>query len=30
MTLTDYNDRNNTPLSNENIKESMYKVMDEE
>ena len=30
MTLTDYNDRNNTPLSNENIWESIRKAMEEE
>ena len=29
-TLTDYNDRNNTPLSNANIREAMLKVIEEE
>ena len=29
-TLTDYNDRNNTPSSNSNIREVMRKVTEEE
>ena len=29
-TLTYYNDRNNTPLSNEKIREAINKVMEEE
>ena len=28
--LTDYNDRNNAPISNQKIQKSMHKVMDEE
>ena len=27
-TLSDYNDRNNTPLSNANIREAIHKVME--
>ena len=30
QTLADHNDRNNAPLSNENIQEEIHKVMDEE
>ena len=29
-TLTDYNDRKNAPLSNENIREEIYKAVDKE
>ena len=29
-TLTDYNDHNNTPLSNKKIREEIRKVMEEE
>ena len=29
-TLTDYNDRNNTPLSNDNIREAIRKVTEKE
>ena len=29
-TLTDYNDRKNSPLFNEKIQEAIHKVMDEE
>ena len=29
-TLTDYNDRNNGPLSNKNIQEAVHKVMEKE
>ena len=27
-TLSDYNDRNNTPLSNANIREAIHKIME--
>ena len=30
MTLTDYNDRNNTPLSNQKIRETMVKAVEQE
>ena len=29
-TLTDYNDRNNAPLSNDNIQEAIHKFIEEE
>ena len=29
-TLTDYNDRNNTPLSNDKIREAIHRVIEEE